>query len=90
MAGIEEKLVLTFQSVNFAMQAESVFKSEGMDLKIIPTPREISSSCGLSVMTDPSLLDKTKELDQAGRIKVSNYWKYTKDEDGKKEASKID
>jgi hypothetical protein len=48
---MEEFLVITFASTNFAMQAESVLKAEAIKNQIIPTPREITLSCGLSIMT---------------------------------------
>ncbi len=40
------------------MQCESILKSGGFKLKMIPTPREISSECGFSLL----LYIKKKEL----------------------------
>lgn len=82
MPSIKEDLVITFQSVNYTMQAEKAFEDANLKLKIIPTPREISSSCGLSILTDLDLLGDVKKLEEEG-MHVDAYWKYIETEDGK-------
>ncbi len=79
---LTEKLVLTFDSVNYAMQAEKAFLDDGVDFKTIPTPREISSSCGLSIMTS---LDNTEYASQKKKdgLKINQLWKHTKSKAGK-------
>ena len=71
------------------MQGEKAFEDAGLSLKIIPTPREISSSCGLSILTSMDNLEKAKELAEDGMV-VDMFWKFITDEDGKKEATPID
>jgi len=46
---IEEKSfrVALFKSVNHALMAEKVLKSEGIPFKLIPVPKQISSDCGV-------------------------------------------
>ena len=56
-----EKILLTFTSVNFTMMTESKLESMGYDIKTIPTPREISESCGLAIMLDPDKKDEMIE-----------------------------
>lgn len=51
MTIVEQYLIITFESTNFAMQAEAFFKASGKMLQIVPTPREITLSCGLSIKT---------------------------------------
>jgi len=41
-------IVITFPSTHQALKLESGAKSSGLDLKLIPVPREISSSCGIA------------------------------------------
>lgn len=53
-----EKILLTFTSVNFTMMTESKLVSMGYDIKTIPTPREISESCGLAIMLDSDKKDE--------------------------------
>lgn len=63
-----EYIITTFQSTNFAMQAEAFFKSQGVKHQIIPTPREITLSCGISIRLDTEMLEKVKDAVQTGGI----------------------
>ncbi len=71
--------VLTFKSTNYTIQAEEVFKEEGLSYKIIPTPREITLSCGLAIVFSLDDKDKAIEMSKNGTINISNIYKYTKD-----------
>lgn len=84
----EKALILTFNSVNFTMQAEKALLEKGFEIKTIPTPREISNSCGLSIKTSLDNLDGIMELKKSG-LSILHFWKYTK-EDGNKKAEMID
>lgn len=79
---LTEKLVLTFDSVNYAMQAEKAFKEDEVEFKTIPTPREISSSCGLSIVTS---LDNTEYASKKKKdgLNINQLWKHTKSKAGK-------
>lgn len=50
--------VLTFAATSHALKAEKVLKKLEADFLIIPTLREISTSCGLSVKLSPANLDR--------------------------------
>lgn len=52
--------VITFRSVHEALNFEKLMKAEGLEVKIIPVPREISSSCGMAAKF--SLEEKDKIL----------------------------
>jgi hypothetical protein len=39
--------VVLFKSVNHALMAEKVLKTEGIPFKLIPVPKQISSECGI-------------------------------------------
>jgi len=47
------KYVITFDSVHFAMKAEKILKPEGINVRLIPTPRKISSDCGMALQVQP-------------------------------------
>ncbi len=71
-----EKILLTFTSVNFTMMTENKLVSMGYDIKTIPTPREISESCGLAIMLDP---DKKEEMIALkGELPIDKIWMYNK------------
>ena len=56
----ERSFVLAFESTHAAMAAQSTFSKAGRSFALIPTPREISAGCGMSL--------KFKELDDTAAL----------------------
>lgn len=50
-------LVALFASVSHVMKAEKVLKEAGVDYKIIPVPKSISTDCGVCVRFLPEERD---------------------------------
>lgn len=50
-------LVVTFPSVHQALKCEAAMVETGRKAKVMPVPRQISSSCGLAVQVRWSLAD---------------------------------
>ena len=76
-----EALLLTFRSVNHTMLTEKILKEEDKKIKVIPTPRQISQSCGLAIMMDMSeqeVMIQIKEQD----LPIAYIWKYKRGEEG--------
>lgn len=73
-----EYLVLTFDSVNHTMMTEKKLLDEKYNLKTIPTPREISSSCGLAIRMDYSDYEIIKKLKK--ELPIKDFWKLNKEE----------
>ena len=46
----EAYLVITFESTHHAIKAEKVL--EGLEIEIIPTPRQLNSNCGISIKAE--------------------------------------
>jgi len=46
---MERDAVLIFHSIHRVMRAEKVLKQEGLDVRLMPVPRQLSSDCGLSL-----------------------------------------
>ncbi len=44
--------VLIFNSVHKVMSAEKALKQAGVDIKVMPVPRKLSSDCGLAISFD--------------------------------------
>lgn len=85
---MDKHIVVTFDSVNFAMQTESILKSKNIDHQIIPTPREITLSCGLSIKASYDNLDDIKNLAQDSTIKIKKIYS-VETKDNKKEINPI-
>lgn len=79
-------ILLTFDSVNFTMMTEKKLIEKGYKIKTIPTPREISRSCGLAIMVENQELDNIIEL--KNDLPIGYIWKYKK-EKGNVEVVKI-
>lgn len=45
----ENYYLIAFNSTQHAISTEQLLKGEGKEIMMIPTPREITSSCGLSL-----------------------------------------
>lgn len=75
----EEYGLTTFKSTHYAIQAERVLKENDIFFKTIPTPREVSHSCGLALLFIPESIDKVKLLMDNGHIQVDGLYKFTKD-----------
>lgn len=80
-------LMLTFESVNHTMMTESKLKTDGFEIKTIPTPREISNSCGLTIRMSMDDLEKVKGYKDS--LPIAHIWEYTADSAGNK-VEKID
>ena len=64
---MSEYAVILVHSTSHAIQAERVLKRAGLMVKLIPTPRHLSSDCGSAVRitaADRSISEQT--LDEAG------------------------
>ncbi|MDW7712474.1 MAG: DUF3343 domain-containing protein [Deferrisomatales bacterium] len=46
---MERDAILIFHSIHRVMKAEKVLKNAGLDVRLMPVPRQLSSDCGLSL-----------------------------------------
>lgn len=53
--------VITFDTTSQALKAEKTLQATNHTFVMIPTPREISASCGLAVKTHPSEVAQIKD-----------------------------
>ncbi len=45
--------VLTFPSTHYALKAEKLCKNDGIQVAMIPLPRELSTDCGVALIVLP-------------------------------------
>ena len=59
-------LLVTFYSVNQALQLEAAFKERGLVCGLIPAPRKLSSSCGYAAEVEagdaPGLVSLLRDM----------------------------
>lgn len=81
--------ILTFQSTHHAMRAEKVLESEGIKIKTIPTPRDISLSCGLSIRVSVEDIDTIKGLMKNSILEYKGLY-YLSTGDGQRRLEKLE
>ncbi|NMA87036.1 MAG: DUF3343 domain-containing protein [Tissierellia bacterium] len=74
--------VITFKSTNYAMKSELAFKNEEIVFRTIPTPREITHSCGLAIRFDLRDVDLAKEIVDKNHLNIDGIFKVVKTENG--------
>lgn len=86
---MDEYFFISFDSTSYALQAESFLKDSKLALAVIPTPREVTESCGLSIKIDKNDVTLVKEIICEGNIKVRGIY-HLKRENGSRKVEKIE
>ena len=60
--------VILFHTNSSAMQAEAVLVRANQEIKLIPTPRELSSDCGISLRFNWDLKNEIESLLLRGKV----------------------
>ena len=76
----EEYGLLTFKSTHLALQGEQIFKNNNLVFKTIPTPREVSYSCGLALLFIKDDIDKVEDMVNEGILNIDGLYKFIKEE----------
>jgi len=80
------KCVLIFSSIHQVMRAEKFLKGKGIEIDLIPVPREISSDCGVAVELTTESEEKALLILRENRISTVDC--YTRDYRGRFEKKK--
>jgi len=57
-----EDCILLFDSIHYVLGAERLLKESGIPVDLIPTPKELSSDCGMSVSIPLPDLDAARRV----------------------------
>lgn len=68
----EEYAVFLFESTQGAIKAERALLRAGMRVKLIPTPRQLSSDCGTALRCAWSEADKVSEVLREARVSFAS------------------
>ncbi len=63
--------VVLFNTSTSAMQAEAVLSRAKLASKLIPTPRQLSSDCGISLRFDWAFQDEVRALLERARVEFT-------------------
>jgi len=70
--------VIVFESTHYAISAEKLFKNNGYKFDVIPTPREITHSCGLSIRFTVETLEDIKRQIEDAHIAIKGIYEIQK------------
>lgn len=71
-----EQGVVTFKSTHHAIKGEKILKENEIEHRMIPTPRAITRSCGLSAKFNLKDFEIIKELFNLGEIAMTGIYRY--------------
>lgn len=74
---MESYCVVTFQSVSHALRFEKLFMSLGKELKLIPVPRVISSSCGIAARLPTDMLSELESVFLSGQADLEKVYLFS-------------
>ena len=66
-----QNIIAVFKNRNQALQLATILKRLGIINKIVDTPRELSSYCGISVVFNIQYLGKVKSILEKSRLTLS-------------------
>ncbi len=66
--------VVLFNTNSSAMRAEAVLLKAKLVVKLVPTPRELSSDCGVSLRFDWLENEKVKGLLERARVEIAGIY----------------
>ena len=74
--------LLTFFASHHAIRAEKTLRVAGLDVLLIPGPKELSPNCGTAVRFELSAQDEALRLLKAKKVRVDEVHEYRPQTDG--------
>jgi len=68
--------IVLFHTTSSAMRAEKTLLGQGMAVKMIPTPRQFSSDCGIALRFEWSRQDAVREFLIGARVEIAGLHPY--------------
>ncbi len=66
--------VAVFHSIHRVMKAEKILKEAGLDVLLIPVPRELSAECGMAIRFPRSMQSAVVETLASRRLEIVDLW----------------
>lgn len=81
--------LISFNSTHHAIRSEKLLKDKGYELTILPTPREITASCGISIAIDGDKIDEISSYLNKNEINIGGIYELVKDKNNTRQARLI-
>lgn len=65
--------VVLFFTTSAVMRAEKLLQREGIPVRLIPTPRMLSSDCGIALRVDSKQMDRVSALLQDAGVESAGF-----------------
>ncbi|MBC7325005.1 MAG: DUF3343 domain-containing protein [Moorella sp. (in: Bacteria)] len=75
----EVVVLITFPSTYYALKAEKIVRGAGLQGRLIPMPRELSSLCGLALELEPGISTRALDLLLAAGVRLDKKAKAQKE-----------
>lgn len=75
--------VIAFDSTHHAIKGEKILKDIELEIRTIPTPREITASCGLSIRFNGDDLSKVREVIGSNELSIKGIYEIIIEESGR-------
>ena len=69
----ELRTVAAFQTTAAARSAERLCRQEGLEGRLIPVPRSVTSDCGIAWSAPPQLREAVEALLRSGGVEAAGY-----------------
>lgn len=76
---LNDYCVVTFASTSGALKGEKLMKAANREFVIMPTPREITTSCGLSFKIRPGDAEESCQVLREGGVEISGVYHLTRE-----------
>lgn len=86
---MNEMYIVSFNSTHHAMRLDKLLDEESLRATTLPTPREITASCGISIRFLYEDIEKIKSILNENNIEYKGIYKITRLENGTKEVENI-
>jgi hypothetical protein len=64
--------IILFHTTSAVLRAEKILLREGLAVKVVPTPREFSTDCGIALRLDWRQAESAKALLESAKIAVAS------------------
>ena len=87
---MNEMYIVSFNSTQYAMRADKLIRENNITSTTLPTPREITASCGISIRFLKEDLEKVSSILKDNSVEFKGLYHIKRLENGQKEVNKID
>ena len=81
---MNEMYIISFNSTHHAIRTDKLLNEADIKSTTLPTPREITASCGISIRFLLDNLENIKDIVRSNKIEIKGIYKISKNLEGKK------